>query len=647
MPPQQRGGQTQSSRAKRRDADSSSDDEYADVFAPSRGGGGLGARGSVVHRSSDSADLDDAYSAPARLHVCDECEGTFHEAVYCGECSMTYCPPCDSRYHGASPDVRAHYRAPLHGTVPAALARQVAAQEAEEEREAARARQADEEALQRLADEREAQRHLHDNANDDGWGRSPNGGGGGGSGRPQDAWQAVSSQAADEARRMLRHSSDAPRGSMPPPAAGPQSPSSAAASAAWATAGRPAAQAAASYPLYGQSYPGPISPTRRSSTGVSFALDPYGVTEERAGLNGGGGGGGAVRRPAASSSSSMVATRKVRPASAGTRPMVVLQSSRPVPSAAAAFASDDLARSGSSVSLRPRRSSALQPTRMGVRISDPTLSGKVRHGQNMVMRTTSAAVIHQKLQPRSGGSAALRASTGTGAHSEPHAHRWSAESASPQQLELHAAIQSLKTELAALQQQKHLHKTAVLKRQKALSELGRIAASIAKQPNLPAGGEFGGGHASPSSGGKRAAGRKGEEGGELAEKVSHLRTSNEIARLELERLQEQLSAVRAAALARTSGAREQAQLDRERSELVQAVSASAAARELDDFKRAQCVADLRFAVDEMSRTLAAKKKETNSVKMQTLQLENQNANLQQEYQQLQTQLDAWAARQVG
>jgi regulator of replication initiation timing len=269
----------------------------------------------------------------------------------------------------------------------------------------------------------------------------------------------------------------------------------------------------------------------------------------------------------------------------------------------------------------------------------------------MVMRTTSAAVIHQKLQPRSGGSAALRASTGTGAHSEPHAHRWSAESASPQQLELHAAIQSLKTELAALQQQKHLHKTAVLKRQKALSELGRIAASIAKQPNLPAGGEFGA-HAhspgpSPSSGGKRAAGRKGEEGGELAEKVSHLRTSNEIARLELERLQEQLSSVRAAALARTSGAREQAQLDRERSELVQAVSASAAARELDDFKRAQCVADLRFAVDEMSRTLAAKKKETNSVKMQTLQLENQNANLQQEYQQLQAQLDAWAARQVG
>jgi len=326
--------------------------------------------------------------------------------------------------------------------------------------------------------------------------------------------------------------------------------------------------------------------------------------------------------------------------------MVVLQSSRPTPSAA----SDDLARSGSSASLRPRRSSALQPTRMGVRSSDPTLSGKVRHGQNMVMRTTSAAVIHQKLQPRSGGSAALRASTGTGAHSEPHAHRWAAESASPQQLELHAAIQSLKTELAALQQQKHLHKTAVLKRQKALSELGRIAATIAKQPNLPAGGEFGAGHAhspGPSSGVKRGAVRKGEEGGELAEKVAHLRTSNEIARLELERLQDQLSSVRAAAVSRTSGAREQAQLDRERSELVQAVSASAAARELDQFKRAQCVADLRFAVDEMSRTLAAKKKETNSVKMHTLQLENQNENLQHEYQQLQTQLDAWAARQVG
>ena len=111
-----------SARARRAAAaeDSSSDDEYADVFRkPAR------KPRAAAASASASAELD-GYVPPARAHVCDECEQTFGEALFCGECAMTYCAACDARYHGASAELRVHYRAPLHGAVPAQLARQVA-----------------------------------------------------------------------------------------------------------------------------------------------------------------------------------------------------------------------------------------------------------------------------------------------------------------------------------------------------------------------------------------------------------------------------------------------------------------------------------------------------------------------------------------
>lgn len=50
-------------------------------------------------------------------HICDDCESIVkfpQPIVYCGECAMNYCTPCDIRFHHSSNELRAHIRKPLH-----------------------------------------------------------------------------------------------------------------------------------------------------------------------------------------------------------------------------------------------------------------------------------------------------------------------------------------------------------------------------------------------------------------------------------------------------------------------------------------------------------------------------------------------------
>jgi hypothetical protein len=267
----------------------------------------------------------------------------------------------------------------------------------------------------------------------------------------------------------------------------------------------------------------------------------------------------------------------------------------------------------------------------------------------VALKRSHSAVIHQKLQPPGGGHAA-RQKEGAGAHAGQRAHDWSSETASANQMALHSRITSLKSELAAVEQAKHLAKTAVLKRQKALKDVARIAAHLAKQPHVPAdaispSGFAGNSSALASSPSKRSSSSSGKDS-ELTKAVSSLRTSNELLRLQIEDLQGHLSQLKAVELSRSSGAREKSSLERERSELVQAVSIGKASRDLDDFKRGQVLADLRFAVAESERTLEARRKEAAQTKMNTQAMEQQNEQLQHEYHEMQKQLDAWAASQV-
>jgi hypothetical protein len=321
--------------------------------------------------------------------------------------------------------------------------------------------------------------------------------------------------------------------------------------------------------------------------------------------------------------------------------MVVLQSARPRGGGGG----------GGGVEVSAPDRVTLPPQRVSVRSSGPTLAGKARFNKNVSLKRSHSAVIHQKLQPPGGGHAA-RQKEGAGAHAGQRAHDWSSETASANQMALHARITSLKSELAALDQAKHLAKTAVLKRQKALKDVARIAAHLAKQPHVPAdaispSGFAGssGNHAPSSSPSKRSSSSSGKDG-ELTKAVSTLRTSNELLRLQIEDLQAHLSQLKAVELSRSSGAREKSSLERERSELVQAVSIGKASRDLDDFKRGQVLADLRFAVAESERTLEARRKEAAATKMNTQAMEQQNEQLQHEYHEMQQQLDAWAASQV-
>ena len=586
----------------------SDDDAFADVFRPK-------SKQATQNRGSHADDDDDSYSAPSRSHICDECEGSFAEAVFCGECSMTYCLPCDQRYHSGSEDVRVHYRSALHGTVPQAIAKQVAAEQAEEEREAARQRQRDEESLQRQADERAARRRLHDSTagfSDDDEDRAA---AAARDAKPKDQWQQVGSQAANEARRMFSPSDAhaAPRGSMPPPA-GPLSPSAASAATAWRPQSPLASRSAAS--LAAAAYP--VSGPARNATGVSFALDPFGSTGPP--LQG-----SAQQRNRSAAASA--GSRGSRPASAGPRPMVVLQSTRP----------------SSATSAASRGRVVSNPTRVGITSNDPSLPGKTRFNRNMTIRSTSgsAAAIHQRLPPRDGGFAGLKARTGSGAHSNPAVHTWSAESADASTVALHSSMLALKAEVASLAEQKHLYKTAVLKRQKALKEIGRIAATLAKQPNAEPPANQGHGSQAFASTVVSTAG-----GGELGEKVATLRTSVEILRLEIEDLTAKLVATRSQGAARSSVVREQQALERERAELARAVSIAAASRDLDAFKRSQLLADLRFALSEMQSALDSKKKETTHAKMAAMQMENQTQSMKAEYERIQGEVDQWAAKQV-
>jgi len=641
LPAKSASARRRAKEARAAEASSSSEDEYADVFRPKR-------RAAAATAAASSDSVEDSYAPPSRQHVCDECEGTFSEAFFCGECAMTYCASCDTRYHNAGPDLRVHYRAPLHGAVPPALARQVADEEEREQQEALLQQQREAERLEQQAAEREAQRrrdHLLNGGADDEFGGSlrPRG--------PQDDWQRVSTQAAEEARRMVREAE-----ALNPP---PRRPSSAARPRSSIP---PAAFSSAMSPL-SPSRASPLSPggsssarqawggTGAHSAAYAAAFDDLAATASRAG------GGTVTFAPTPSyspnSSSTMAATatrassvgRKVRPASAGSRAqMVVLQSARP--GSAALHRADDFASSSALVSApAAHNGNDLPPRRTAVRSANPTLAGKARFNKNMALKRSHSAVIHQKLQPPGGG-LAERQKEGAGAHANPHAHAWSTETATPAQLSLHEKILALKTELAAVEQAKHLAKTAVLKRQKALKEVARIAAHLAKQPHVPQDSSAHG--AITASGGapsKRLSSSSGSSSA-LTKQVESLRTSNELLRLQIEDLEAKRTQLRAVEVSRSSGARERASLERERGELVQAVSVAKATRELDGFKRAQLLSDLRFSVDESARLLEARQKEAAQAKMAARAMDNQNEQLQHEYQQLQQQLDQWAASQV-
>jgi chromosome segregation ATPase len=217
---------------------------------------------------------------------------------------------------------------------------------------------------------------------------------------------------------------------------------------------------------------------------------------------------------------------------------------------------------------------------------------------------------------------------------------------------MHAEMMQLKAKVAALEQQRQDIRLMLSKKQKALKEVGRVAAQLAKQPNQT--------HAAPSSSSfathhpthkqRRTAVDSPADAGTAdrqSTRISQLRSSNAILQLELSDLSEQLSALQGAALSRSEPQLTLSALERERSSLARSVSVSAAARSLSSFQGQQSVADLQFAVAEMQSALADKQREAARLRAQTRQAEQQQIKLNRAYAEGQKQMDALTAQRYA
>jgi len=520
------------------DSISSDDDSYADLFKPQR------RRGAALESSRSGMDDDSSYTLPSRKHVCDECEATFDDAVYCGECAMTYCNRCDESYHSAAPELRQHYRHSLSGPADRSLAHRMSAAMTMD-----------------------------------------------GTGRESSRWEGSKSER--ESSQAWAHETSGGGAAM-------------------------AAQLAAAYPV------DEYDKTLR----VTFAADT-------------------IPRPVRPTS----ATQRRSPAASHSSNRRIAASSRP--------ASSSLSRSsslgGNVISRVP-----LRPTRMGVSTSATSLEGKSAFGRNMQLRNANATAFHQKPARTASSASASKKQNAEerGAHARPK--QWGEESTSLLR-KLHDEILSLKTELAALNEEKHHLKTAVLKRQNGLKEVGRVATHIAKQPLMttPAPVIYSSSSSSskhstapqkrssvPSSSPSRSPSSSSKPAADLTSKVDHLHVSNEMLRLEIRQLQSRLDRMRQVQQARSTHVADIAALERERTALVKAVSTAAASRDLATFKQEQLCADLKFAQQQLQKMIVEKKKETAEKRMETMQMESFVQRMQNEYTLLQKRMDEVHAQQV-
>lgn len=630
-------------------ADSSSEeDSYADIFRPKKK--------ASYDESNVSDELRDQYIPPPRSHVCDECEEVFNEAVFCGECNMTYCYACDERYHssGGSEELglKSHYRQPLYGELPKPLARQVAQliREEEEENKAELDKSLRESAYstenrssrqhhqqrQREEEERQRDQSLSNMLPatafaSDYAGYAP-------------PVAAAATPMMDPPYQSGR--SSLPRQSPPPPlspsahlrqmslAPTASSPSPSPNSVTWASP----SELTATFPVqsnggYITQYPPPhhASTTDHNWLG-SLSSHPSSATSHR---------------PHSSTLTRSSTGKMTRPASATPvghvpKATMILQTTRPTSATVRASTSS---LSSTSTSARPRARVQVKPTptRMDVKTSATSLSGKSAFSRNMLLHSTPSAMVHQILPGKK------RSTKG-----EEGAHTGGSKGKDWGDLpkhglllrELNEQIMALKQEISQLQYSRGQYKTSVLKKQRALKEISRIATNLAKQPNVSSSLAHGGSHHRRSSSSASNSRLSDGKPADLAAKIASLKTSNEILHLAIEEVQTKIDVLRDSDHLKHTGQRELAQLDRERSALIHQVSIDKAGRELDLFKKEQMIADLEFAIKEMTKSIDEKKKQVNEQKMNRMAAENQTRALEQEYKALQQKLDRIAEQQA-
>jgi hypothetical protein len=601
----------------------------------------LRARSSLAARTTQTS-----RSATSHLHAttsATSAKASSREAVFCGECSMTYCLPCDSRYHTSGDDLglRSHFRQSLHGEMPRAIARamnQLAKEEEDEAEDQAErmTRQSvysartehDAEVEQKRMEMEQAQREANMPL-----ARSLNSEYAGASGYAA-ASQLSPSNQLGQSRTVSFHDYSGHANNLrssPPPAAGDATWSHTQQQNEWNPSA--AAQLAKAYPIEG-AYAQQQQQQSTQQWGGTQA-SPYASTVPRQKL----------RRPASAT-----------PVGHVPKTTMVLKSTRP-PSASATSSARELAWNGQTATVEDARfvrtsanaaggaSRTVGPRHTRMSVSNPTfttLPGKARFGTTMLLHSSSAAMVHQLVPGK-------RASTTgeKGAHSIPA--RWGDLDRTAVTLrEMNDQMMSIKLECTTMLQAKEKYKTAVLKKQRALKEIARIATNLAKQPNATPGSMGSSSHSRPLASGRGSSLETSRRGpAELQERVKTTRTTNEILRLEIEQLQAKMTVLRDSAEARTTGVKELGNLERERRALVKQVSVDAAARELDGFKQSQMVADLEFAVKEMQRAVEEKKKAVAETKMQRMQAESATRAMQQEYQVLQQKLDRASAQAVA